>query len=74
MQSMRFLPSCGVNNREKDLDDVRVLFRSQDRSAVVQRLQETCRSFVAEPALRANAERNWYVLFGQPLPMGGEIA
>ena len=54
--------------RDKDLDDLRVLFPQVDREVLLRRLKESCHSFLAEAALRAHAERNWYVLTGEALP------
>jgi hypothetical protein len=56
------------SNREKDLDDLRILFQSLDRTVAERRLRDTCGPLLAEPVLRANAERNWYLLFGDKLP------
>jgi hypothetical protein len=56
------------SNREKDLDDLRVLFPAMDRATAIARLGSTCASFLAETPLRGNAERNWYILFGEKLP------
>jgi len=53
--------------REKDRDDLRQLLRGLDRGQVLHRLQATCGSFLADANLRANAERNWYVLTGEAL-------
>jgi hypothetical protein len=55
--------------RSKDLDDLRHLLPQADREVLVRRLREDCASFLAEPALRAHAERNWYILTGEPLPV-----
>ncbi|MFO0842085.1 MAG: DUF6036 family nucleotidyltransferase [Gemmataceae bacterium] len=57
------------SRRPKDLDDLRHLLPQTDRGAVPRRLREDCASFLAEPALRAHAERNWYILTGEPLPV-----
>jgi len=39
-----------------------------DRGALERRLLDTCGSFLADPAVRAPAGRNWYVLTGDTLP------
>jgi hypothetical protein len=54
--------------RDKDLADLRVLLPQVDREVLLRRLHESCQSFLAEAALRAHAERNWYVLTGEALP------
>lgn len=54
--------------RDKDLDDLRMLWPQADRAIVERRLRECCAGLLADPALRAHAERNWYVLTGDPLP------
>jgi hypothetical protein len=59
------------SNRAKDLDDLRVLSPGLDKGTLAQRLQTTAASLLREPTLRPSAERNWYVLYGEPLPAGG---
>lgn len=54
--------------RSKDLDDLRLLLPTLDRDSLVRRLRDTCGSFLADASLRAHAERNWYILTGDPLP------
>ncbi len=54
--------------RHKDLDDLRLLWPQVDGAVLKQRLRDSCAGFLAEPALRAHAERNWYVLTGEALP------
>ncbi len=56
------------SKRDKDLDDLRALLPALERGALVQRLQDTCGALLGERGLRANAERNWYVLTGEALP------
>jgi hypothetical protein len=53
--------------REKDLDDLRQLAPALDRSTIDGRLRSTCASLLAESLLKANAERNWYIVFGDSL-------
>lgn len=55
--------------RSKDLDDLRHLLPQADREVLARRLREGCASFLSEPSLRAHAERNWYILTGDPLPV-----
>jgi hypothetical protein len=54
--------------RTKDRDDLRLLLPEMDRETIARRLHEDCGSLLAEPALREQAEENWYILTGQPLP------
>jgi hypothetical protein len=54
--------------RPKDQDDVRLLLPGIDRAQLLERLTATCGGLLADPTLRANAERNWYVLTGEKLP------
>ena len=56
--------------RDKDFDDLRQLLPFTDRQTLTQRLGDSCTGLLGEPALRQNAERNWYVLTGQALPVG----
>jgi Nucleotidyltransferase of unknown function (DUF6036) len=53
--------------REKDLDDLRQLAPALDRPTIDGRLRSTCASLLAESLLKANAERNWYIVFGDSL-------
>jgi hypothetical protein len=54
--------------RDKDLKDLRVLKPQLDQPRVETRLLDTAAALLAEPALKKNAQDNWYILFGQPLP------
>jgi hypothetical protein len=54
--------------RSKDLDDLRVLLPSLDRQTIEWRLHESCGGLLAEASLKQQAERNWFILVGQPLP------
>jgi hypothetical protein len=54
--------------REKDLKDLRVLKPQLDSQRLTDRLLDTTTALLAEPPLRHNAQSNWYILFGQPLP------
>jgi hypothetical protein len=55
--------------REKDLDDLRTLAPALDRAIVETRLNNYCASLLGESSLRANADRNWYIVFGDRLPV-----
>jgi hypothetical protein len=54
--------------RNKDLDDLRLTKSQFDKAQLSERLLQSCGALIAESQLRTNAERNWYVLFGDPLP------
>jgi hypothetical protein len=56
------------SNRTKDLDDLRLLAPQLDKGRVVRQLAETAQALRGEPHMRAAAERNWYVIYGEPLP------
>jgi hypothetical protein len=58
-----------LSNREKDLDDLRVLATTIDRNALAIRLRDSAQSLLAEPTLRQNAARNWYIVYGEQLPL-----
>jgi hypothetical protein len=55
--------------REKDLDDLRVLKGQLDKGRVAERLLDSAAALFAEPELRKHAEGNWYVLYGEALPV-----
>jgi hypothetical protein len=57
------------SNREKDRDDLRVLQSALDKETLVRRLQDTTQGLRGDPALRQCAEQNWYILYGEPLPV-----
>jgi hypothetical protein len=54
--------------REKDLDDLRMLLPKVDKTQFVERLRSAGATFVAEERLHPNAQRNWYILYGETLP------
>jgi hypothetical protein len=57
------------SQRTKDLDDLRVLARSLDKEILIRRLPTTV-GLAADLSLREAAERNWYIVYGEPLPRG----
>lgn len=59
------------SNRAKDLDDLRALKPQMDKALLIERLNSTTGAFLSDAALREHAERNWYILFGEPLPITG---
>ena len=54
--------------REKDRDDLRLVARRLDKSALAERLKESCAGLLAEPDLRRHAVDNWYIVYGEVLP------
>jgi hypothetical protein len=56
------------SGREKDRGDLRMLKRSLDKGQIVERLQTAAKNLAAESALKDHADKNWYILFGEPLP------
>lgn len=56
------------SQRTKDQDDLRHLAPQLDKDRIVRRLMDTTRALQSEPKLRAVADRNWYVLYAEPLP------
>lgn len=56
------------SSRPKDLDDLRALLPQLEKDRLVRKLKETTGPMQAAPDLRQKAEKNWYILFGEPLP------
>ena len=56
------------SSREKDRDDVRTLSGQIEKQIIADRLRLAGQAHLAEPALRRNAEKNWYVIYGEALP------
>ena len=54
--------------RTKDRDDLRALVAHLDKPTFASRVRTSCAALLAEPDVRKNAELNWYVLYGEPLP------
>jgi hypothetical protein len=54
--------------RTKDLDDLRILVPQLDKSILAERMKDTMAATFAVESLRERAEKNWYVLYGEPLP------
>jgi hypothetical protein len=54
--------------RDKDRDDLRALSAQLDKARLTERLRSAGAHFLADPTLRANAEKNWYVVYGDGLP------
>lgn len=53
--------------REKDQDDLRAAASAIDRELLKQRLLTAGKRLLAEPKLSENAEKNWYIVFGEDL-------
>lgn len=53
--------------RVKDRDDLRALAPLMDNVTLAARLRDFAGALLAEPDLAANARRNWYILYNQPL-------
>ena len=56
------------STREKDRDDLRTVAPRLDRTKVIERLQGSAGTLRAEPRLHDAAKRNWFIVFGEPLP------
>lgn len=54
--------------RTKDRSDLRMLAGQLDKEKLVRLLRDTTASMLVAPDLRERAEKNWYILFGDPLP------
>lgn len=54
--------------RTKDLDDLRALLPQLDKETIVRKMKDTTASMLTAPDLRGKAEKNWTVLYGEPLP------
>jgi hypothetical protein len=56
------------SKREKDRDDLRVLIPQLEKETLVRKLRETTAAWCADAELRANAVKNWYILYGESFP------
>jgi hypothetical protein len=56
------------SGREKDRDDLRELLPQLEKEVITRRLRETTGSWLAAPNLVKHAEKNWQILYGEPLP------
>ncbi len=54
--------------RTKERDDLRMLIRLPDRSAIVNRLKTSATALLPDPGLCADAKKNWRILFSEDLP------
>lgn len=55
--------------RTKDLDDLRAIKPNIAKDHLVKQLLTTAQDFLKEPSLKKSAEKNWYILFGEDLPV-----
>jgi hypothetical protein len=56
------------SKRTKDLDDLRALAPQLDKETIVQRLRDTTGDLRSDDSLRQCGEKNWYIVYGEPLP------
>jgi hypothetical protein len=61
------------SSRTKDLDDLRMIKPRLDKEYLTKQLLETGTKLLQELSLRESAQRNWYVLFGENLPLQTKI-
>ncbi len=54
--------------RTKDLDDLRMIAPNFDKEKVATRLRDSGKTLRGEPDLAVNAEKNWYIVYGDSLP------
>jgi hypothetical protein len=54
--------------REKDLDDLRAVASRIDKHHLESRVRQSAAPLRGEQRLAENARRNWYVVYGEPLP------
>lgn len=57
------------SNKTKDLDDLRVSKPRMDKDHLTKQFLSTTDASLKESSLRQAAERNWYILFGDSLPI-----
>jgi hypothetical protein len=57
------------SGREKDRDDLRALASRLEKGLIVTRLGATTTRLLREEALREKAEKNWYILYGEDMPI-----
>ncbi|HEY2586346.1 MAG TPA: DUF6036 family nucleotidyltransferase [Tepidisphaeraceae bacterium] len=56
------------SDREKDLDDLRLLAPQLGKAEITDRLRKVGQSLMSEEKLAGYARKNWYILFGEELP------
>ena len=55
--------------RIKDRDDLRMLAPQLDKATIMCRLRDTTHDLLVAPGLHEKAEQNWYILYGESLPI-----
>ncbi len=56
------------SDRNKDLDDLRAAALRVDKQTLESRLRRCGGPLLGEPQLAQSAWRNWYIVYGEPLP------
>ncbi len=56
------------SDRNKDLDDLRAAAPRVDKQTLESRLQRSAGPLLGQPLLAQSARRNWYIVYGEPLP------
>lgn len=54
--------------RTKDRDDLRALTPQLDKETIIRKMKDTTAAMLASADLREKAEKNWNILYGEPLP------
>lgn len=57
------------SGRQKDQADLRALKPQFSRTDIEERVRSSAGKLAGEPQIRAHAENNWYILYGDQLPM-----
>jgi hypothetical protein len=57
------------SSRERDRDDLRMLAPKLDRNRIIALMQTDANALLGEQKLRDAAEKNWFILFGESLPV-----
>ena len=61
-------PEAMLSAVERQCDDLRMLRPALDRTAIEYRLKTSAGALLADEGRRADAEQNWYIVFGDALP------
>ena len=56
------------SRREKDRDDLRALVSQLEKDVITRRLHETTKPWLTNSELVQHAQKNWQILYGEPLP------
>jgi hypothetical protein len=57
------------SERHKDLDDLRAAAPRVDKETLGSRLRRSAAPLLGNPLLAEHARRNWYIVYGEPLPV-----